>query len=203
MKRERTTVDVSALPTYAFGHKAVMWWGTLGFIVIEGFTLALCAASYMYLRRNFDAWPPPRTALPDLLVPTVNVLLMLACIVPQTIADNAAKRFDLPATRRWLIVASVVGLAVLVLRGFEFGALNTRWDSHAYGSVSWLLLGLHTTLLLLDVFDTVVLAVLFLFGPIAPKHLAAVGDNALYWNFMSIGWVPVYLLLFWSPRLPG
>ena len=44
-----------------------MWWGTLGFMVIEGWTLALLAAMYFYIRQNFLTWPPLRTPLPSLL----------------------------------------------------------------------------------------------------------------------------------------
>ena len=32
----RTALDVSALPDHAFGHKGLIWWGTIGFMVIEG-----------------------------------------------------------------------------------------------------------------------------------------------------------------------
>jgi hypothetical protein len=28
--------DVADLPTVTFGHRSLMWWGTLGFMVIEG-----------------------------------------------------------------------------------------------------------------------------------------------------------------------
>jgi heme/copper-type cytochrome/quinol oxidase subunit 3 len=33
-------------------------------------------------------------------------------------------------------------------------ALNVSWDANAYGSVVWLLLGLHTTHLITDTIDT-------------------------------------------------
>ena len=28
----RVAIDVSALPTYSFAHRSLMWWGTLGFV---------------------------------------------------------------------------------------------------------------------------------------------------------------------------
>ena len=36
MTRAATLVDVSRLPTTVFGHRSHMWWGTLGFMLIEG-----------------------------------------------------------------------------------------------------------------------------------------------------------------------
>ena len=60
-RRTRTVLDVSKLPDIAFGPADIVWWGTLGFVVIEGFTLVLCAAVYLYLTQNFATWPPQGT----------------------------------------------------------------------------------------------------------------------------------------------
>ena len=43
MRRLRPAGDVGELPTVTFGPKSLMWWGTFGFIVIEGWTTALLA----------------------------------------------------------------------------------------------------------------------------------------------------------------
>src|SRR5918994_7869845 len=97
-------LDVSHLPTTVFGHRSHMWWGTLGFMLIEGTTLLVCLASYFYLRLNFPTWPPEHTLLPSVGWPTVHVVLMLASMVPMGLADRAARRFDLSGLRRWLTV---------------------------------------------------------------------------------------------------
>ena len=43
-------IDVSGLPTYAFSHRGIMWWGTLGMVVIEGTVFAIALVVYYYLR---------------------------------------------------------------------------------------------------------------------------------------------------------
>ena len=58
MRPMRAVADVASLPTTTFGNRGILWWGTLGFIVIEGSTLAICALTYFYLRKNFYTWPP-------------------------------------------------------------------------------------------------------------------------------------------------
>ena len=35
------TLDVSALPTYRFGPGSLMWWGTMGLMLIEGTVFGL------------------------------------------------------------------------------------------------------------------------------------------------------------------
>ena len=45
---------------------------------------------------------------------------------------------------------SVIGAATVAIRFWEFAHLNVRWDQNAYGSILWLLLGLHATHLITD-----------------------------------------------------
>ncbi len=200
-RRVRTTLDVSALPTVAFGSRGLVWWGTVGFIVIEGFALALVVASYLYLRRNFIEWPPPRTALPDLLLPTIGVVASLLAIIPMHFVKQAALRFDRGGVARWLVVTSLVVVVLLVLRVYDFGALNSRWDSHAYGSVTWTAIGFHTILLVLEIGETMGGTLLFLFsGQLQDKHFVDATDNAMYWAFTMLSWVPLYVLIYLVPR---
>src|SRR5207248_1070724 len=53
-------LDVSDLPESGWDSNDPVWWGNLLAILIETTTIALLIASYFYLRRNFDEWPPPR-----------------------------------------------------------------------------------------------------------------------------------------------
>ncbi|HEX2204585.1 MAG TPA: hypothetical protein VHG91_14835 [Longimicrobium sp.] len=201
MSPERTRLDVSALPKVVFGHRSLLWWGTLGFAVIEGFTLLLMVASYFYLRTNELAWPPGRTPNPDLLVPTINTVLLLLVIVPMRAADRAAKRFDRRGVARGLLVATALTVGVAVLRWFELLALNVRWDAHGYASVAWGVVVLHATLVAVDVFETATLGVLFASGKARKKHFPDASDAADYQYFLSAVWVPLYFIVYWGPRL--
>jgi heme/copper-type cytochrome/quinol oxidase subunit 3 len=96
---------------------------------------------------------------------------------------------------------SLIGVVLLIIRVFEFAHLNTRWDSDAYGSVVWVVLGLHTTHLATDLVDTIVLNVLMFTRHATPRRFSDVTDNAFYWNFVVLAWLPLYLLLYWAPRL--
>ena len=70
-----------------------------------------------------------------------------------------------------------------------------RWDTNAYGSVTWLILGLHTTHVLTDLVDTLVLAVLmFTRHADNPRRFGDVEDNVMYWNFVVLTWLPLYAL---------
>lgn len=196
---EGRSIEVSALPTLAFSHHSLMWWGILGLMAIEGTVFALTVMTYFYLRSHADTWPltaPP----PVLLWGTLNTGVMLVSLLPNHLAKRAAERMDLQGVRLWLWVGIAIGVVFLVLRAFEFAGLNTRWDSNAYGSVVWLLLGFHTTHLLTDVFDSVVLGVLFFTGPLEAKRYSDVSENAFYWYFVVFSWLPIYLVIYWGAR---
>jgi cytochrome c oxidase subunit III len=200
VKPTRPALDVSDLPTVVFGHRDLMWWGTTFFAVIEGFTLAICAATYLYLRKNFATWPPEPTPPPQLLVPTINVVVMLASLFPAWWTKRRAKDLDLPAVRRGLAAAVVLALLIIAVRIREFFALNTRWNSDAYGSIVWITVGLHTTLLVTDVADTIGLAAIAFVGPWQEKHFVNATDNSNYWYFIVLSWIPLYVLIFLGPR---
>lgn len=191
--------DVRDLPTVTFGHRSLMWWGTLGFMVIEGWTLALIAAMYFYIRQNFVTWPPLRTPLPSLLVPTINLAVMLVSVIPVYLSDRAARRLDLGALKLWLLISTLVSVAIPVLRWYELWSLNIRWDTNAYGSAAWLLVGTHATLLLLDFADTLGLTLFYWTRRMPIKAMSDSSDNAFYWYFMVGVWIPIYLIVYVGP----
>ena len=88
----------------------------MGFIVIEGFTLVLCGAAYVYLTQNYSTWPPEHTPLPSLGAPTLQVLLMLASLPVVWWLAKAARRFDLGAVRIGLTIATLFNAAFVAVR---------------------------------------------------------------------------------------
>ena len=76
-----------------------------------------------------------------------------------------------------------------------------RWDENAYGSIVWFVLGLHTTHIVTDFLDSLVLAVLMVAGPIEEKRFVDVSENCVYWYFVVLTWLPIYGVIYWAPRL--
>ena len=193
-------VDVAGLPDHAFGHHGQIWWGTVSFMVIEGTMFITVLITYFYLKLRVSAWPPG-VPDPDVTLGTINTVILLASCVPNQLTKSAAERYDLAAVRFWMFVGMAFGLAFIVVRVFEFGALHVSWDTNAYGSVVWVLMGLHTAHLVTDVVDTGVLAVLMMTHHGTEKRrLVDVSENALYWYFVVVSWIPIYLAVYWAPR---
>jgi heme/copper-type cytochrome/quinol oxidase subunit 3 len=197
--RERLAQDVSALPTWAFESKSTPWWGTLSFMAIEGMGFALVVGAWLYLAAVNPTWPlgpPPATLWPG----TTLAVLLVASLVPNWWLNRAALRQELRAVQIGLVIMSIIGLVAVALRGFEIAHLNFRWDGNAYGSVVWLIIGLHATHIVTDVADTIVLAVLMFTRHARPRRFSDVTDNVFYWVFVVLTWLPLYVLLYWAPR---
>ena len=193
-------LDVRHLPSFGFGARSLMWWATAGLMSIEGTAFAIAVAIYFYLRDVNVSWPlnaPP----PDWRWGTLNTVVLALSMLPNELVKRAAQRQDRRAARNWLVTCLLFALVFLIVRGFEFSGLNVTWYANAYGSIVWFLLGLHTTHLITDTIDTAVLAALFHIGPFEGKRFVDVSENALYWYFVVLSWLPIYAVIYLAPRI--
>lgn len=196
-KRE---LNVSELPTVVFGNRSLIWWGTMGLMMIEGTMFAIAVASYFFLRTRSIDWPPGLLP-PRITAGTANLVIFVLSVAPSMWAQKVAEKRDLRSTRISMVVMSLIGIANLVARVYEFPSLMSTWDANAYASITWMLLGLHTVHLVTDWADTVVLTVLLMFNELVDgKRFMDVSENSDYWYFVVVTWIPIYLVIYWAPR---
>lgn len=198
--RARPVRDLAMLPDTGFGPGSTPWWGVLGFIALEGSGFAIAIGAYLYLYVIAGQWPfgaVPPNHWPGTLITVV----LIASAIPNWWTDKAAHAENLRRMRIGLVAMSVIGAATVAIRFWEFAHLNVRWDQNAYGSILWLLLGLHATHLITDLGDTLVLTVLMFTRHAIPRRFSDVGDNCFYWYFVIATWLPLYLLIYWLPQL--
>jgi heme/copper-type cytochrome/quinol oxidase subunit 3 len=196
---EPRIIDAAVLPSYGYGHRSLMWWGTFGMMAIEGTVFGLAMIAYFYVRTRVNEWPPSAPP-PDLVWGTANLVLMLVSLMPNHLAKRAAEREDLPQVRLWLWTCVLFGGGFLVLRTLEYTVLNVRWDLNAYGSALWMLLSLHTIHVATDFWDTTVLAALMSTSRIHGKRFVDVSENAMYWYFVVYAWIPIYAIVYFGAR---
>jgi cytochrome c oxidase subunit III len=196
----RPALDVLHLPAYVFGPRGLMWWGTTGLLVIEGTVFAILIAAYFYLRLYVPEWPPPLPP-PDLFYGTANTLVLLISAAPNEWVKRAAERQDLRTVCIGLLVCLAFAAAFLALRAFEFKALHCRWDTNAYGSAVWSILGFHMFHLVTDALDTAVLTALMFTKRIEGTRFVDVKENAIYWYFVVGVWLLLYAVVYIAPRL--
>ena len=193
-------LDVSGLPSHAYGHRAPLWWGVLLMIAIEATAMSLLLVSYFYVRGNYDLWPPTALSPAAFRLAALEAILIFASYPAMLLCARAARAERLGPTRAWLIAATVLGVAMLIARAFEIPNIPFRWDQHAYGSVFWMIFGLHITHVLTSVLENTMLIALLYKGPVETKHFGDIEASALLWYFVVLEWIPGFAILYLEPR---
>jgi heme/copper-type cytochrome/quinol oxidase subunit 3 len=202
--KRRPALDAATLPDQGFSRHVPIWWGNRLVVIIEAAGFAILIATYFYIRHNFDSWPPARTQLPDLPIPTLNVALLVMSILPMWYAAKLARsREKTKVIGALLLVCVAFGIVAAVLRILEFSSVHTRWNTNAYGAIVWSILGVHFAHIIAATFETLSIAVLTFTGPVEEKSYVDVTANAVYWYFVALSWVAFYALVFLSPRFMG
>lgn len=195
------SVDAGHLPTYGTSNDMPLWWGMVGLITIESVVFGSLVSSYFYLGFRQPEWPLPGVEDPQLLLPTIGTVVLLLSSFFMHRADKAVDRDDLPRLR-WSLLASIVpALVFLALKVHEYSGKDFRWDSHPYGSIVWLIIAFHFTHVVSVVLKTVVIAVLAWRGFFHSRNRLALTINGFYWHFVVAVWLPLYTVIYLSPRL--
>jgi cytochrome c oxidase subunit III len=183
----------------AFGSRDPLWWGVALLIAIESMVFLLLIFSYVYLRDDTRPWPP--SAIPHVVqqLALVDLVLLIATCWPMHVAEKATTQSRLARMRRGLVGATVLVIAALALRGLVVSLLPFRWDTHAYGSLFWMFLFLHSLHVATSAVENMLLLYVISRAPVEEKHLVDVKVNGLYWYFVVVAWVPVYITVFLDP----
>ena len=204
----RTVIDISELPHHEFDTYDPVWWGNNLLLTIETAMFCILIATYFYLRQNFPLWPPPVAQLTDTLRPlpvltygVANTILLLASCAPMISTDLAARRGNRKLCEIGLVIGAAFGLAAAGLRSFEFAAFYFRWDSNAYGSVVWFMLGMHLLHLLIATVEAILLAVWIFTREFDMKHRVDIVTLAIYWYWVVAVWLVLFTILYFTPRL--
>jgi heme/copper-type cytochrome/quinol oxidase subunit 3 len=192
--------DLSGLPESASGANHLVWWGNIGFMLIEGTGFALAAAAYLYLMTQASAWPPRGDPLPGLAWSGIFTAGLLLSQIPNLWVLRCARAKNVAGVRWGTAAMALAGLLLLVPRGFEFAHLGVPWHRDGYGSIIWLLLVLHTTHVVTDWGDTLVLGAWLFTHEVGDDQFGDVEDNSNYWSFVVLCWLPIYALIYWAPR---
>jgi heme/copper-type cytochrome/quinol oxidase subunit 3 len=197
----RPVLDVSDLELEAYGRSDTLWWGVTGLIIAEALGFALLIASYFYLRMRYTEWPPADAGLPSLNLSVANLLLIVSVCWPMRVIGRGAP----DRSRFWLAgmlaLTAVLIAGTCVLRIFEFQTLQTGWNEHSYGSITWALLFMHAVHLFTSLGEAIMLGVYCATSELDRKHRADLQINSNYWYFVAGAWVVVFAVVYLAGRV--
>jgi heme/copper-type cytochrome/quinol oxidase subunit 3 len=170
-------------------------------MVIEGTMFAMMVAVYIYLKTANLDWPPASVPNPDLRLSTINVVMLVLSALIMLIADRGAMRASTGAVRTGLGICIVVGIVFMVIRAQAMMTLGFKWSTHAYGSVVWTMIGLHTFHVIAATGECLLLFFYSLVRPLTRKQFLDIRCTAVYWYFVILMWVPFYFIIYVVPYL--
>lgn len=194
-------MDLRALPTQPSGTSAPEIWGVLGLVTIEGIVFIGAIASYFHLKLQNPSWPPAGIEDPEVLLPTLNTVLLALTAIPAWLSVRGLRRGDERPARWALPVGMLMLVAFMALKVYEYSHKPWGATTHAYGSVVMLMTGLHLAHVGAVVLKTAVVYTYLQTDRIEPRRASPLDANVIYWYFVILIWLPLYTTIYLSPRL--
>jgi len=152
-------------------------------------------AAFFTIRAHAAVWPPPGTKL-DTYQALVFTVILLASSPTMQFGVWAQERGERAKARAWIVVSMLLGASFIGNQLYEWNTLPFHATSNAYGSLFYIMSGLHGLHVLLGLVAMV--ALLFrLSGPKGdPGETAVFQAVSYYWHFVDIVWIGLFSALF-------
>jgi heme/copper-type cytochrome/quinol oxidase subunit 3 len=187
--------------TDATRRRPIAWWGMVLLIATEATIFASLLASYFFVRASSPEWPLGGIEAPKLDRIGVFTVVLLASSLPLFAADRAIVRGNVRRVGRLLAVSFVMGLAFLIHQGFEYQDLHFGIKDNAYGSLFYVITGLHGLHVLVGLCMSAVVQAKAAVGRITAERHHTLTVFSLYWHFVDVVWIFVFTSLYVSPHI--
>jgi cytochrome c oxidase subunit 3 len=203
MPENKEILQAHHLPFNLDNRRAPIWWGWVGLIVIEITVFGSLIISFFYLKMFSAEWPMGGVGRPDLLLPTIGTVLLLMSAVPAYWGDHRGRKGDLRSLRIGLAIGLVLIATFLGLKIYEYGNAGYSWDTNAYGSVVFFIIGFHMSHVMALILKTGIVLAAATRGHFNKQRTVGIQTNGMYWYFVVIVWLPLYFTLYLSHYIFG
>jgi cytochrome c oxidase subunit 3 len=177
-------------------HPDLRVWGLLTFLLSESLMFGGFFTAYLLLRGAAEAWPPEGTEV-ELLLPTINTIILVSSSFVIHYGDKAIKQDDVKGMRKWYIITAVMGAIFLAGQAYEYATLGYGLTTNIFANCFYIMTGFHG----LHVFIGILLILGVLWRSRRPGHYSSkkhVGIEMaeIYWHFVDIIWIVLFSLLY-------
>lgn len=170
--------------------------GLIVFLASESLMFCGMFASYLIYRGAAVNWPPEGTEV-ELLLPTINTIILVSSSFVIHNGDVAIKKNNISGMRLWYIITAVMGMIFLGGQVYEYLTLGYGLTTNVFANCFYLMTGFHG----LHVTVGVLLILGVLWRSRRPGHYGAtkhVGIEMaeIYWHFVDIIWIVLFTLLY-------
>lgn len=152
-------------------------------------------AAFFTIRAHATVWPPPGTKL-DTIQALIFTFVLLASSPTMQFGVWAQERGDRAKAKMWIVISFVLGAAFIGNQLYEWETLPFSPRSNAYGSLFYIMTGLHGLHVLLGLVAMIFLLIR-LRGPKGdPGETPVFQAVSYYWHFVDIVWIGLFSALF-------
>jgi cytochrome c oxidase subunit 3 len=177
-------------------HHDARLFGLATFLVADGMTFAGFFAAYLTFRA-VNTLPPGANFDRELLLPTINTVLLLVSSFTFHRAGKRLMAADRPGSRLWLLITGVLGIAFLAGQMVEYFNLPFGLTDNLFASTFYALTGFHGLHVTLGV-----ICILIVWFQTRPEGRISASEPfgfeaaELYWHFVDGIWVVLYGILY-------
>ncbi len=181
---------------HAEEHVDVRMFGLVTFLVADAMTFAGFFAAYLTFRA-VNPLPEGANFERELLLPTINTVLLLVSSVTFHRAGSALRRGESSACRNWLLLTIGLGAAFLAGQMVEYFNLPFGLTDNLFASTFYALTGFHGLHVTLGV-----ICILIVWWQARPGGRLTATEHfgleaaELYWHFVDGIWVVLYGILY-------
>ena len=191
------TVDTSSVEAgHHEEHQDLRVFGLLTFLASESLMFGGLFAAYLIYRANSGVWPPEETEV-ELLLPTINTIILVSSSFVIHKGDTAIKKNDISGMRLWYLVTAIMGIIFLGGQVYEYLTLGYGLTTNVFSNCFYVMTGFHG----LHVFVGVLLILGVLWRSRRAGHYhgekhVGIEMAEIYWHFVDIIWIVLFTLLY-------
>ncbi len=167
-------------------------------IATESMIFVILLGAYFFLRASSTTWPLDGIAPPELKLALPFSFVLWGSSVPIVYAEAAIRKGSQRGLRAGLLLSWIMGAAFLLYTVKDFHDLTFGWRDNAYGSIFYLVVGLHALHVFVGLCMNVVVQIKAWQGKFDARRHTTVEVFGLYWHFVDAVWIFVFLSLFVS-----
>lgn len=187
------------LPVRPNGSRIVARWAMNLMILIIAIGLSSLLFSYFYLRFQQPLWPPPNIPLPELFWATISTFLLLISGGAMWWAMSAINQNQVGRLRLGLASVFLLGATAISLLIYDFWQVNFTHETHAYGSLYYLLHGVLLLLVGAGLIQNGATQLWGWLGYYSDREHVAIEITGRYWYAMILFWLVIVATLYLSP----
>ena len=173
------------LPRYVSGPQSVGWWAMFIAVLADGTAYVSLIFGYFFYWTVSEAWPPPQTGEPGLLLPALALpfLLLAAGLMRWSVVALRlvqTGRFKLAVCLGGLALSAAAALQLLWLLGADLDP-----TAHAYPAIVWTIYGYYLFHIGLALVMGLYVLARFFAGHLAPGFDIDLRNTALFWYYTA------------------